>query len=518
MTTRSSQRRSKEQQLPRMDTDTAAAAALTTSLRRGAAWSAGGTIILRLGNIALMAVVARIISPDELGIFTLAATVHALIVTAAELGVASAIARSDLDVDKIAPTIVTISVLGSLALALPMAMFADQIAEFMGSGAAGASIRILSIGVALIGPLAVPGALLQREFRQKVTFWAGAAAFIPASVTLFLLAMVNNNGAEAFAWSRVVGQTVTAAVILLCSSRLYGPGLKIYLFRPVLAFGLPLCAANLLSQVLLNVDYVLIGQQMNVADLGLYFLAFGVAMWPTTVIGSMLNSVVLPSISAIKRDGGDVAAAVAQGAHTVALLVFPLGAFLIAFADPLVLTIYGPAWAAAGPVLSILAAYGVLFVLGLYIANVMIAMGRTMVLFCVQFAALVALVPGLVFGISFGGLEGAATAHIVVVAAVTSPAYLLALRRSTSLRLRVLLKAIQAPALSAGVAAVAAWLITLPYRDSWLSLAGGGLVGILVYASLNRTALANLLPGTLGEVISKLPLGHFPFRLLLRRR
>jgi PST family polysaccharide transporter len=446
-----------------------------------------------------MAVVARIVSPEELGIFALAVTVHAVLVTMAELGVASAIARSDLDVDKIAPTMVTISVVAAI-LAVPMAVFSDQIAQFVGNEDAGNALRILSIGVALIGPLAVPGALLQREFRQKIHFWASAAAFIPASATLIVLSVLGD-GTEAFAWSRIVGQLVTAGVILACSSRLYIPALNKSLLRPLLAFGLPLSAANLLSQVLLNADYVFIGQLLPAADLGIYFLAFGIAMWPTSVIGSMLNSVVLPGVSGVLRDGGDVAAAVAQGARTISLVVFPLGAFLFTFADQLILTVYGPAWVSAGPVLSILAAYGVLFVFGLFMANILIAMGKTVILVGVQVAALAALIPALWMGITLGGLEGAAFAHIVVIGAVTSPIYLLALRRSTSLRLSVLFKAIRAPALSAGITAIAAWIITLPFRGTGLSILCGGVVGLVVYTMLNRQALANLLPGAAGDLL-----------------
>lgn len=500
MTINSSKQRAKKDQLPILTAPPMLESNLRASVRRGAIWSAGATIFLRLGNILLMAVVARIVSPEELGVFALAVTVHAVVVTMAELGIASAIARSDLDVDKIAPTIVTISVVGSLVLAVPMAVFADQIAQFVGNGNAGNALRILSIGVALIGPLAVPGALLQREFRQKVQFWASAAAFIPGSATLIVLSILGN-GSEAFAWSRIVGQLVTAGVILAYSSRLYLPALNKSLLRPLLAFGLPLSAANLLSQVLLNADYVFIGKLLPAADLGIYFLAFGISMWPTAVIGSMLNGVVLPAVSGVLRDGGDVAGAVVQGARTISLVVFPLGAFLFTFADQLILTIYGPAWASAGPVLSILAAYGVLFVFGLFMANIMIAMGKTVILFGVQVAALAALIPALWTGVTFGGLEGAAIAHIVVVGAVTSPVYLLGLRRATSLRLSLLFKAIRAPALSAGVTAIIAWIITLPFRGTALSILGGGFVGLVVYTMLNRRALANLLPGTAGDIL-----------------
>ena len=136
-------------------------AALGSALKRSAFWAAGSTVLLRLSNIALMAVVARIVSPDELGIFTLAVTIHTVIVSVAELGTASAIARSDLDLGRIAPTVATVSIITSLLMAVPMFLFADDIAILLGSPDAGSSMKIMALGIALIGPFAVPGALLQ---------------------------------------------------------------------------------------------------------------------------------------------------------------------------------------------------------------------------------------------------------------------------------------------------------------------------------------------------------------------
>ncbi|MCX2750271.1 oligosaccharide flippase family protein [Arthrobacter sp. MI7-26] len=494
MTSDSGTRSINEDSLPRLAmTVPTESAVLTSALKRGALWSAGGTIFLRLGNIVLMAVVARIVSPRDLGIFTLAVTVHALIVNLAELGVASAIARSDLDVGRIAPTVAAVSIGSSLMLAVPMAIFANDIAGALGSAEAGPAIRIMAIGVALIGPVAVPGALLQRQFRQDVVFWASAIAFVPGSATLFLLASVGS-GPEAFAWSRIVGQVIMGGIMMARSGAPFWPRVQLDVLRPLLAFGLPLAGANLLSQILLNADYLFIGRMMSVGELGVYFLAFNIAMWPTAVIGSILNGLVLPGISVVRRDGGDIAAAVAHGARAVALVAFPLAAFLGAFSGPLVSTIYGPKWHAAAPVLSILAVYGALFILGLLLANIIIATGRTGVLFAVQVCALAALMPALPLGISMGGIGGAAVAHIVVIGAVTTPVYIFALRRSTGLGLRRLLQAVGRPAITALTAAVVAWLATRQIDSALLQLVIGALIGATIFGSLNRQALAALTP------------------------
>ncbi|WP_320536988.1 oligosaccharide flippase family protein [Pseudarthrobacter sp. IC2-21] len=471
-------------------------AALGSAVKKGAVWTAGSTVLLRLGNIALMAVVARIVSPNELGIFTLAVTVHTVIVSLAELGTASAIARSDLDLKRIAPTVAAVSIVSSVLMAVPLFIFANDIATLLGSAEAGPSMKIMALGVALIGPLAVPGALLLRDFRQNVIFWASAVAFVPGSATLVLLAL-QGSGPESFAWSRIVGQVVMGAVILSATGRPALPRLDLKILKPLIVFGLPLAGANLLSQVLLNADYLFIGRMLGATELGVYFLAFSVAMWPTAVIGSMLNGLVLPAISTVRRDGGDVAEAVKVGLRTVALVAFPLAAFLCAFSLPIVETVYGASWRAAAPALSILAVYGAASVIGLFLANVIIAAGRTAVLLTVQICALTVLLPGLPAGINLGGIEGAAVAHLLVIVTVTSPVYIIALRRLTGVTVSALLATLAPPALASTLTGLIAWAATLGLSEPFQKIAVGGVIGLCLYMFLNRRSIGALLPARL---------------------
>lgn len=466
---------------------------LIGDVKRGSLWAGASTLLLRLSNIVLMAVVARIVAPDELGVFALAVTAHAIVTSIAELGVASAIARTDLDVDKIAPTVVSISVTTSLLLAGMMALFAGSIASFLGSPSAEGPIRILALSVALIGPFAVPGAQLQSTFRQDLVFRANMISFIPGSAVLLLVA-IGGDGASAFAWSRVVGQLVAGLLMILSVQKRYSLGLNRAYLRSLLAFGAPLALANMLSQVLLNVDYVFIGRLMSTADVGLYMLAFNVCMWSTAIIGSILNGIVLPAFASVKRDGGDVPQALGHATRTVALIVCPIAAFTCTFATPLIAVIYGDQWVDAGPVLRVLSFYGVVFVFGLLFANVVIATGRTWVLFMVQAAALAILIPALSVGIHFAGLVGIGIAHIVVISTVTLPVYLWAVRRATGAHSGMVLRSMGRPSLASMVAGIVAGLVTWPMAPGLAQLAVGGFCGAAVYGYLTWGLLAPMLP------------------------
>ena len=104
-------------------TDASAGSVLGDQVRSGALWSAGSTLFLRFANIAIMAIVARIVAPEAFGVFALAMVAHGVVVSLAELGISSALLRNDLDPDRIAPTIATVSIVTSFVLGAAMAVF-----------------------------------------------------------------------------------------------------------------------------------------------------------------------------------------------------------------------------------------------------------------------------------------------------------------------------------------------------------------------------------------------------------
>src|SRR6202140_2498404 len=116
---------------------------LSASVRRGALWVVASSLLLRSANVLLTAVVARILSPHDFGVFAVALTTYAIVSSIGELGVSSCLIRADLDIDSLAPTVATISVLSSVILAGAMAAFASPIATALGSAAAAGPIRVM---------------------------------------------------------------------------------------------------------------------------------------------------------------------------------------------------------------------------------------------------------------------------------------------------------------------------------------------------------------------------------------
>jgi lipopolysaccharide exporter len=485
--------------------------------RRGAMWSAGTAILLRLSNVLVMVIVARIISPKELGVYTLATVIYGLVSVIGALGAETAITRLDLDADELGPTVTTVAICCGFITGGSMAAFAEPLASLLGSPEAAASIRILAISAVLTGLFAVPVTQNVRLFRQDVVFRGNAVAFVVSSVALLLLVNIIP-GAEAFAWSRVVGHVIVGLIIIRSLNKRYRPSWRGEYILPLLRFGAPAALGTVLSQLILNTDYVIVGRELSARDLGLYALAFNIASWPTSILFAVIKSTILPGFSAVRHDDGNLRSTVSRAVRTVGFVACPIGAFTCAFAYPLIETLYGSKWLSAAPVMSILAPYGVLYVMTLLFDNIMIASGKTLAMCGVQVAGLIALVPALLVGVRVSGLAGAGIAHIVVIIFVMMPVYAFAIFRITGAGPLVFLRALSRPIFAAAAATGIASAATFELDSAIGTLAVAVLVGCLVYVAVAGRELLQILPPRVSRSRIVLHIATWPYSLRKRVR
>lgn len=438
------------------------------------------TLVLRLSNVAITAVVARILTPHDFGVFTVALTAYTIIFNVAELGVGSCLVRADLNIDALAPTMVTISLAMCALCAEVMAVFARQIATALGSADGAQSVRIMALAVLIGGVSSVPGAQLTRDFRQDKLFWANVLSLVPATAVLLLLAK-SGSGATAFAWSRVVAAVVMTSVMVASVSRKYLPGISRNALSVLYRFGLPLAGANIINFILINVDYAFVGHLMGAVALGTYMLAFTVASSPGLLLGNVINSISMPAFSRVKHDPERLKNAMTNSVRAVSLILMPMCALMVVLARPLVLTLYGAKWIASAEVLSILSLYGGISIICVLFANMLTSLGKARFTLVVQLLWLGTLVPAMALGVHRNGIVGAAAAHIAVIVPLVLPSYLIALKRATGLSLTTVGRAAAAPLLAAAVAAFAARVTASQFASPLAQLASGLAVGSVTY-------------------------------------
>lgn len=476
--------------------DAAPAPTLASRVVRGALWGGASTILLRLGNIVIMAVVVRLVTPEDFGVFAVAVTVYTVIVAAGSLGLPTVMTRADTDPDAIGPTLRTLALVGCVVTAVVLFAAAGPVARALDAPDARDAIKVMSLAIVLVGAYAVPGALLARDLRQDRIFFANAIAFLPANALLVALAF-RGNGALAFAWSRVLGQLIAGMVMTYYAAQPYRFGFSRPQARFVLAAGIPMAGNDLLISFLINVDYVFVAGMLGTYQLGLYVLAFNVANWSTWVLGAVVAAVGVATFSRAATTG-ELETWVRRGHQSVAFLAWPACALSAASAGPLVRTIYGSQWGESATVLVVLAPYAVLLAHVLVFGQVLNGTGHGRAYLGIQLVWLVALVPAVWLGATLGGTTGVAIAHVALMVLLVLPLHLHTLRRLHGIRARTLATTVvvAVPGVAAAVAAdlaVSALLDPVP-----LKLVAGLAAGGLAYTVVSARHLAQVLPAPTG--------------------
>jgi len=453
---------------------TESATTLRSRATRGAAWSGVSTIVLRLGGLVVGIVLARILTPEQFGVYAIALTVQSILITVADLGLSADLIRSDKP-ERIAPTVASLGLLSGAVMTGITVASSTAIAGLLGSTAAAPAIAVLSFTLLLAGATVVPYAMLQRRFQQREMFFVGVADFV-VSTTVTLLLVALGLGVLGLAIGRVTAQIVSSAMQFGFARVVPRYAIDRSVVRPVLAFGLPIAAANLLSWALLNVDNIVLVRVAGAAALGYYVLAFNISSWPMSALSQVVRSISLPYFSRT-GSGSEGLASVVAVAWAGAL---PAGAVLAALSAPLIEVVYGAKWLPAAPVLAALGLYGSLRVVFDIFAGFLYARGLSRPVLWVQIVWLVVLVVGMILATRAFGIVGAGWVHVVVAVLVILPAYAIALR-SAGVRFRSILRAAWWPTVAAipavGVAIAARVMIGNPV----FAVLVGGFGAVVVY-------------------------------------
>lgn len=455
---------------------TESSGSLGAKAARGAAWSGAGSIFLRLGSLTVGIILARLLTPEEFGVYAVALTVQSILMTIADLGLSADLVRSD-EPEKIAPTVATLGLVSSGIVTVLTVAGSPMLAEMLGSASAAPAIAVLALTLLLAGVSLVPYSMMLRRFQQRELFVIGVVDFVVSTaVTLILVA--GGYGVMALAIGRVAAQLVASTLQFFYAKVRPKFGLDRAVVRPVLAFGVPIATANLLAWGLINIDNLILVRIAGATALGFYVIAFNVSNWPMSALSQSVRAISLPYFSRTDNSTEGLSRIVAIG-WAVAL---PVGLVLAVLSAPVIGVLYGTNWLPSAPVLAALGVFGSLRVIFDILTAFLYAKGLSKPVLWVQILWLIALTAGMVMATQAFGIVGAGWVHVLVAVFIVLPGYLLALHLS-GVSVRAVLRRSWWPTVAAVPAGVVAWVVCLLVGDPLLQLLLGGMVAVAVYVA-----------------------------------
>ena len=477
--------------------------ALAKRVRSGLGWSLASTVGNRLWSIVSNIILARILVPDDYGVFAIAFLVLTLLQSVNECGVTVAVIRWAGDPTPILGTAMVIAMGGSAILFSACFLGAATFAEAVHSPSAAPILRVLTLGILLDGMSSIPSALLARQMRQKRRALIDGIALVVASVMSVVLA-TQGFGAWSLAWGTLAGNAVATALLWSASPTRPRPAWDTGHARVLLRTGLPIAGASLMVLAMLNVDYVTVSRLLGTRPLGFYVLAFNISSWLPSLISASVRKVSIPAFSQVDLDDEQRRRIFLQSLRAIITAAALIGLLVSALSSPIVRIMYGTKWESSIAPLRWLAVLGVIRVTLDFCYDYLIAHGASRAVLLSQAVWLAVLIPAIRIGAQVGGLTGVGIAHVTVGICIAIPAFFLALG-TTGVQPKKVLNAVRLPAAATlcAVGVGVAFNAFIGSRSPWMF--GGILLAIVVYfiiavqpaeARLMARRLHNALKGT----------------------
>jgi len=302
---------------------------------------------LALGIASSMAI-ARLLTPTEVGIFSVVMALLALVTTVRDLGAGQyLLQQKDLTNEQVKSVWAVQLGLGSLLALLALAA-SWPAAHFYRDPRIQPIMALLALNY-LINPIgSITYAWLMREMRFGALAWGRFSGSLLGAVVSVGLAWAGY-GPISLAWGSLAS-TVANAIVLSAFRPQHFPWLPgLRHVREVLAFGSRLTGASVLTTIAAGAPEFFLARLQSLAAAGFYSRANGLIAMFRSLVSDAVNAVSLPFFAKAARDKRDLPEAFTrvQAYMTAVGWSFCLVALVLAY--PLIRVLYGDQWDAAVP-------------------------------------------------------------------------------------------------------------------------------------------------------------------------
>ena len=319
-------------------------APLTRTTLSGLFWMFMGTGAQALLQIVVVAVLARLLNPEDFGVVSAALIIVGFSSIFSQLGVGPAVVQRPQLEDRHVKTGFTLSLIFGLLMTGAVWLFAPTAARFFHIEELPHVIRVLSFVFTLQGVSMIAEALVQRELRfrwlaviEVTAFVAGYGAF---GVTLAYLGF----GVWALVGAQLAQAALKTVILLIVQPHPKGLMLERRALTDLMYFGGGFTAARIGNYIAGQVDNLVVGRWLGPEALGIYGRAHQLMTAPANFFGQVLDRVLFPAMVKIQDHSQRLTVAYRRGVALIALVMLPASAVLFVLAPELIHVLLGPQW------------------------------------------------------------------------------------------------------------------------------------------------------------------------------
>jgi len=415
---------------------------LARSVKKGAVWTFLGRFLVFLINMGGSIVIARLLEPEDFGVFGIALLFTGLATRFGNVGFGLALVQREEIEDAHVSSLFVVNLCLFSTIAVLLMWLSPEIGVYFDSPKTGEVLFVLAFLFFLKPFSSVARALLQRKMAFKSTAIAGSLQHFLGVLSAIVLAW-HGFGVWSLVYAELVGASVSLVVLMMYAK--WRPSFSYHhrAMKDLYAFGIAIFFKRILTYGADKVDFLIIGKRLGTAPLGFYEKAYNLMNMTIKELGDKMEPVLFRAFSKIQNDRGRILAAYNKVLLTFSLISYPIFFGLASVAPPFIFLLYGEKWMPSVIPLQIMCLSGLLRLHLKVTSIVMNAMGKVKVEAWIRMVAFVLLIVGCWIGSQWGiiGVASAAT----IVSGILSIATTLYFGRLTQLSYLALMRPQTAP-------------------------------------------------------------------------
>lgn len=400
---------------------------LSQRVAKGGIWVFALRVLGKGLRIVRLIILARLLAPDDFGLFGIALLAMSTVGTFSEMGFATALVQKKEDISQYLDTAWTVSIVRGIVLFILLFISAPYVALFFNNPGVSPLIQVIGVAVLLAGFTNIGIVYFQKEleFNRQFAYHLSAtlADFIVVVVAAFILRNV---------WALVFGQLIGSLTGLIASYVVhpYRPHLRLELHkaRELFGFGRWVLGSTILVFLLNQGDDAFVGKVLGVTMLGFYQMAYRIANMPTTEITHVISQVTFPAYAKIQNNLPRLRESYLRVLQFIACVSFPIAGLIFILAPDFTGVFLGEKWMPMVPAMQVLALWGFISSIGATTVPFFSSTGRPEIQTKLQFVVLILLAILIYpFSVTFG-IAGTSLAVLLSTLVPTVLAFLIVIR------------------------------------------------------------------------------------------
>lgn len=297
-----------------------------------------------IANFILAIILSRILSPSEIGIFSMSAVVVGFAQVFRDFGVSAYIKRQKELTNQVLRASITVLFLSSFFFASVLYGLSSYAAAFFNQSGVGSTLEVLALGFLFIPFGAIPQAVLARELqvgKQAIVTLVSTVTYFSASIIL----AINGYSYMSLAWANLANIIATGIVLnLLRPPGLpWLPGFKGC--RSVTNFGIGAMLGTALKSIDDAIPDIMLGKMSTAHNVGIFSRANSTVNILSYLTKPTIDYAALPYLANAHHRGLSVAEEIIRPTSILTGIFWPLLVFIALYKNEIILLLYGPNWA-----------------------------------------------------------------------------------------------------------------------------------------------------------------------------